>query len=323
MAVGDYTDLVIRPEYFESQFIETLNQKTNLFNEASQGCIVLDTTQMQGHYGQDRFWDLPTNLVSARDIADTTTTLTDIALTMDETISVKVDRNIGPVAETEDAFFKKGSTPAELSMRMGEIFAAQVYRDYLNAGLNALEAAMSDNAVAEYDYSGTGSMAHVAMIRALATFGDQADRIKLWVSRSEPWFDLLEANLSIASGNVADVTVYNASAGTLGRPLIQTDSAALVSAATPLHYYTLGLVPGALTITASEMPRVYIDRDITKANVILRWRGEYAFNIGVRGHKWNTGTGVSPNDAAIATNTNWVSVIANEKDGPGVYLDTL
>lgn len=323
MAGSVYTDFVIRDEYFQRQFIETLGQNVNAFNGASGGAIRLVTMEEQGHYAKTRFFDLPTDIVASRDISDISSSVTDKKLTQDELITVKVNRTLGPFAAAEDAFFKLGSSPEELSMLLGQRFAEQVTQDYLNVALNSLEAALSQESGVVYDYSGTGTIVHAAMITALSKFGDAANRIRLWVQHSKPNFDLMAANVTVASGNIAGMTLIDAQIASLNRPILVTDSSALRITGTPVDYVTLGLVEDAVVVTQSEPMRIYAERDLTKPNVIVRWRGEYAFNVGVRGYKWDTANGgINPSDAALATSSNWDKVVARDKDLPGVYLRT-
>ena len=51
------------------------------------------------------------------------------------------------------------------------------------------------------------------------------------------------------------------------------------------------------------------------------WKGESSFTVGLKGYAWDvTNGGKSPNDAAIATGTNWDQFASDVKDTAGVLL---
>ena len=58
-------------------------------------------------------------------------------------------------------------------------------------------------------------------------------------------------------------------------------------------------------------------------NLAMRIQGEYAYNIKIKGCRWNIGAGgANPTDAALATSANWVYTLAAAngiKGGPGAY----
>lgn len=322
MALGDYTDFVVRPEYFETGFIETLGQNINAFNAASRGAIRLVTQEEQGHYAQTRFFDLPTSIVSRRDITSSSAT-TDTALTQDEVISVKLNRKVGPFGQTLDSWRKIGKDAEEMSFMLGQKVGEQVLQDYLQAALNAVEGFLSGQSGLTYDYTGTGTLVHAALISGLAKFGDAGDRIKCWVQHSKPFYDLMAANVTVASGNIGGMTLIDAQVASLNRPIVVTDSSFLYVTGTPTQYVTLGLVENAVVITETERPMIFTERVMGVENIFYRYQGEHAFNVEVKGAKWDTGNGgINPTDAALGTSSNWDAVVARDKDKAGIWIYT-
>ena len=60
-----------------------------------------------------------------------------------------------------------------------------------------------------------------------------------------------------------------------------------------------------------------------RENIVTRLQGEYAYNVGCKGVKWDvTNGGVNPSDAAVGTSTNWDSVMDDVKDLGGVIIRT-
>ena len=133
----------------------------------------------------------------------------------------------------------------------------------------------------------------------------------------------MDASLSVSGGNVGPATIFNAIVGTVNRPYTYTDSSNFIITGTPNDYVTFGLVRDAVIATLSESQR-FVAKVITGTeNLHIRYQGEYAYNLEVKGHAWDTTNGgVNPTDATLGTSGNWDMVVAHIKNGPGVYCRT-
>jgi len=195
----------------------------------------------------------------------------------------------------------------------------------VNDAVSALVAALRNNSGVVYDYAATGANAtidHTALIRGRALFGDAFGRIRGWGMNGAAFHKLVEAQLSVASGNVGDFAVYEGQAGTLGLPAFVSDAPAFATAGTPGEYHVLGLVPNAAVLTVSEAPYMATDETILKENILYAFQGEYAFNLELKGYKWDISNGgANPDASALATGTNWDKVVANDKDTAGIVID--
>jgi len=324
MASSMHSDLVIRDEYFEAGFIEGVAQNTDAFNEASRGAIRLINDPQVGYYSKERFWDTMSTVVTRRDLTSTSAA-TGVAATQDEVVGVKVYRKAVPQF-TVGALRTIGQSAEEFSQELGIHVSQWMLKDQLNAGLNSVEAALSaETGTLVYDYTGTGDLAFAALVDGLQKMGDAAGNVVCWVAHSKPFYDLL-------GDGVTNYKVENVAGGLIlggepsmvgvGRPFVITDSAALYLDATTDNYYTLGLVPGAVTIVNSEPVSVtsyYVDQE----NVTLRVHMEWAYTITVKGYEWDTSNGGSnPTDATLATASNWDAVVADKRDKAGVYIKT-
>jgi len=322
MAIGKASDFVIRDDLFQTVFEEQINQNARNASEQSQGTIVIETSMIEGNYGKRRFFDRLTGGITRRDTTSVSG-LTDTAMTMDEVISVKRNFKFGPYAQTLDAFEKAQMSLDTMTASLAEIYADELAKTSLNAGLTAVTAALSQVTALVYDYSGTGNLAHAALITGRGKMGDAFGRIKAWVGHSKAFHDLVAAQVTVASGNVADFAVYQGQAATLGLPIFVTDSTALYITGTPVDYLTLGLVEGAVVITLSESQRMVGDQITGLENLTYRIQGEGAYNVEVKGFKWDTGNGgVNPTDNTLGTAGSWDTVVASHKDQAGVYSRT-
>lgn len=326
MAIGKASDFVVYPEQFFGGVVEELQQNADAFNAASNGCIRLVTAAKQGHYENESFFKSLSALVSRRDITSVAAA-TDTPLTQGEMVRVKLNRKIGPVAQTLDAFRKISVDPGEMSFILGQQTGKAIALDYLNTALKALDAAISGQAALCFDASGQSSpdrseLDHVNMVRAMAKFGDASNRLVAWVMHSKPFFDLMEHSVADKIFQVANVTIYNGTVATFGRPVVVTDSSALFTTTSAgTTYHVLGLTENAVIVEESEERQIASDLITGLENLVMRIQGEYAFNLGVKGFAWDSTNGAAnPTDSAVGTASNWDKVATDNKQLAGVRL---
>lgn len=327
MATGLHSDGVIRQEYLEAGFIEGYAQNLDAFNAASGGSLVLTDQSKEGYYAQQRFFDaLGDSLISRRDLTSTSAA-TGIKPTMDEVIDVKLFRKAGPVDFTHGMFRTMQLSPEAFSRQLGVRVAQRAIKRQLNDILAAAVAALSGVAAVNHDAT-DGDFAFTDMNALLGKFGDARQSIAAAVMHSKVFTDLVgDAISNYKIENVAGVSIVQGGLpGLMGRAVIVTDSASLVNSdgitSGTDSYYTLGLVQGAGMVTESEsreFVEYYLDRDqITK-----RIHGEIAYNVGVKGFKWDISNGgANPDDATLATASNWDQVVADKRDVAGVLAES-
>jgi len=323
MAIGNKSDFIIYHDEFFGGMVEILQQNAEAFNEASSGAIRLVTMAHRGDYEKESFFKSIAALVSRRD-PTSTSGVTDTALTQGERVGVKLNRRIGPVSDTLDAFRKIAEDPSEFSFLLGQQIGPAVAIEYLNSSLTALSAAIGAVAALNYDHTavGSGTLSHTALVRGLSKFGDRASRVIAWVMHSKPYFDLIENAIADKIFEEAGLVVYGGQPGTLGKPVIVTDDAALTNTTPdPDEYYILGLVEGAAEASESEQREIVTDTITGEENLRYRIQGEYAFNLKLKGYTWDvTNGGANPNAAALGTGSNWDKVASDNKLTAGIRI---
>jgi len=325
MAIGTYSTFKVYEPEFQAGLVEGLNQNVALFNEGSRGAIRLVPRALQGHYTKEAFFQDVTSLVTRRDIGSVSA-ITDIDMTQDEVIAVKINRKVGPVAKTLDAMRKAGISEAEASRAFGVMAAQRKLKDMLNTAIIAAEAAIQGNAAMNLDITGesTDTASTYALNRTLAKFGDAAGDIVFWLVHSKPFFDITDAQITGAVTGISDlVQLGGAAPQLLGRAYGVTDAPALTDANGSLadSYNTLGLVAGAVEVWETEPDVFAMDEVTDRENLAIRWRSEHAFNVKVKGFKWDVANGgVNPTDATLGTTTNWDQVAYDDKLTAGVRL---
>ena len=327
MAIGKASDMVIYQAEFQSGLVEGLNQNVALFNEQTRGAIQLVPAALKGYYGKAAFFKDVSSLVTRRDITSTSAA-TDLAMTQDEVISVKLNRKIGPVAQTLDAIKKAGLTEAQASFAFGQLAASRKMKDMVNTALVAVEAAIQGNTAMNLDITGeaTKTASTSALVRTVAKFGDMAGDIVCWVGHSKPYYDILAGMISDKVSGLADiVTIQGGIPATLGRAFVISDAPALTDAngSAADTYNTLGLVAGAVVVTESEADSFATEIVTGLENLARRWQSEYSYNVEVKGFKWDIANGgVNPTDGTLGTTTNWDQVAFDDKLTAGVRLVT-
>lgn len=325
MAIGKASDFKIYQEEFQTGVVESVAQFLGIFNEGTRGAIRLVPRALKGDYSKGAFFKDVSSLVSRRDTTSVAAA-TDLALTQDEVISVKLNRKVGPVAQTLDAIKKAGLSEAQASFAFGQLAGQRKMKDMVDAALNAGRAAIGATSAMVNDVSvtvGASVPASPAELNdSLALMGDAAQDIVCWVAHSRVNFDIIGAILAGTTTGLADVaTIQGALPGYLGRPAIITDSSSLTFTDTYVKYRTLGLVRDAVIVEESEEESFATEIVTGLENLVRRWQSEHAFNVTCKGYKWDvTNGGANPSDTALGTTTNWDKVATDNKHTLGVML---
>lgn len=329
MAIGKASDFQIYQAQFHTGATEVMMQEAQVFNEASNGTILLSTMMHKGEYIQEAFYQELSNLVTRRDTSSVASA-TDIAMNMAENVSVKLNRKIGPVAQTLDAFRKISSDPEEMSYILGQQWGKAMLLEQVNTSLGAAVAAFGQDLVAGTGASGntgavgttnsaTDTMVHKGLVNGMAEFGDAGKRVQAFVMHSKVYYDLMKQSIDDAITDVAGVTIQKGTIATLGRPVIVTDSDAFISSLTGGasawdEYFTLALTPGAIQLEESEERQIVSDLITGLENLVLRYQGEYAYTLDLKGYAWDiTNGGSNPTEATLTTATNWDKVASDDK----------
>lgn len=329
MAIGKASDMKVYDPRIQGGFVETLQQQTDVMNAASNNALHFVADPKRGDYDYEAMFKDINGIVSRRDTTSTADA-TDLAITQDEFISVKLNRKIGPVAQTLDAFRKAGLNPDEDTMMFtaGAQAAKAAAVNYVHASLLSLVAAIGAQAELVHNITGesTTTPNTDALVATLAKMGDRSERIVAWVMHSAKYYQLVREQIAGKIDGVANFNVATGTPITLNRPVIVVDDPALVTvtgsgSAAVTTYHSLGLVEMASEIENTEEEYITFDMVTGKENLILRMQGEYAYNLGVKGFKWDVANGgKNPTDTAIATGSNWDKVLSSHKQLAGVML---
>lgn len=327
--MADYlaSNMKIYQEYMKTRAAETLQQNAAIFNGATNNAFVMGTAVKPGDYEYESFFKSITGLVSRRDNTSTSSA-TKLSMSQDEFVRVKLSRKIGPVDMARDAFRKwmGAFSETEFSGILGAQIADAQMKDMANTAILAARAALVnvDSGNLLYTVPSSGTITTPSLVNGLAKFGDAADRVVCWLMHSKVYYDLVKEQIAGNITNVADFNVKTGTPVTLNRPVFVTDSDNLkITGGSPVatDYYTLGLTAQGALVEVTETNDVVID-DVTGLEVLMtRLQGEFAYNLGLKGFKYDVANGAAnPNATAIGTGTNWDKASTDNKSLAGIVI---
>lgn len=329
MAIGKASDFKIYNDQFFGGLVEQAVQDTAALNTLG---LAVRARPIRGDYDYRSFIKKISSLIARRDTTSVAAA-TDLAVPMDENVSVKLNRKIGPVAQTLDAW-RKAALPfgdaaagddgqRAFSRYLGAMVAKDVSVEMLDSALLALRVVLENvNTNSQrFTIAANGTMTTAALVSTLAKMGDAANRVRAWVMHSKVFFDLVQYQINPANNGdpVAAGIVVGGMPASLGRPIYVTDSASLLVAGTPDLYRTIGLVDESVVMENSEAQETAFTLVTGLENLVGRLQGEYAYNMGIKGMKWDVANGgANPNNTALSTATNWDQAATSAKDLAGV-----
>lgn len=321
------SDLAVFSEYTYDAMTEVLAQQVDLFNAASGGTIILAASAHQGDYSDTAFWAAVQGLVRRRNAygagAVAEKNLQHLVDTM-----VKVGAGTPPVRIDPSQFEWIQRNQEEGGAVYGQQLAKSTLADMLNTAIAAYVAATVGHADVLYDGTAVGDgLAKLSVLNeGQRKFGDRSGDLRAWLMHSGCMFDIFGAALANTEKLFTFGTV-NVRTDGFGRPFIITDSDNLTfpdpdgGGALTAGKYIAGLTSAAIRV---DMNGDFVQNVQTlngDENIKRTIQSEWSYNLGIKGYAWDkTNGGKSPNDAALATGTNWDRYSTSFKDTAGVLL---
>lgn len=315
-------DLVVFNKQVYTGLTETVDQKLDAFNEASNNALMLaPSSSNMGDYAMEASFKTISGLVRRRNVA-ASTAVTATNLAQLKKTSVKVAAGTPPIVFEPGQYRWILDSPERAAVIIADQLARAMLRDQLNTAINALVAAISTQTGAVNTITTTANIA--ALTSTAAKFGDRLASIAAWIVHSKVMNDIWQNALANSNQlfRFGDVAIME---DQFGRKFIMTDSPALMKAKsgdeTADSYYTLGLVQQAALVEPNDdFDAVMVD-GAGKENIQRTYQAEWSYNVGLYGYSWNTSTGgASPTDTALGTSANWSMVASSLKDTAGVML---
>lgn len=321
MPASNLNNLVVFDETLRSATSELLAHNFNLFNTASNGCIVLGTGDFQGDFSVSSFWNNFAAVNHRSPYQDDA--LTAIEPSMLEDVMVKLGWSAGPFKFTPAHYDWMLINPDEaagvLAVQLAEKITEMMVND---AVISLIAALLNDTATNINDITSdtTKTANNTALRQTAGLMGDRQTDIRTWIIHSKPMGDLWDAAMANSEQlfNYGTVAIQR---DPFGRTFVITDNANLVVDDTTDCYYTLGLKPGAVTVRDGSRQNSNWQTTNGRTNIERTYQVEGDFNMSVAGYAWDrTNGGKAPNQAALAVSTNWNKYVTSHKNLPGVAL---
>lgn len=318
------SDLAVFSEYTYEAYQEALAQQVDLFNAASGGAIVLRAAEHQGDFSDKAFWGRIDGLVRRRN-AYGSGTVAEKALAQITDTMVKVAAGTPPVRIDPGQFKWIQQNEQVGGVVYGQQLAKDTLADMLNTGLMIYVSALHGEADVFLDESAADTTFNTLLAGA-ALFGDASNNISSWAMHSKSLFDIFGTALANTAHLFTFGTV-NVRQDGFGRPFIVTDSPSLIypddDGAGPhvAKHYIAGMSPNSIIIEQNSDFTQNIETKNGSENIIRTIQSEWTYEMGLKGYSWDKANGgKSPNDAALATGTNWDRIAIDKKNTAGVLL---
>lgn len=327
MAISLPSDAKVYNEQFFGGYNDRQQQNLNVFNGNSAGSILLSSSVTNGEFIKESFLAKISDIVTRRDLTSTSTA-TGIKPTQGEIVKVDRSVKVGPLEFTDEWLHKGNMSMDEAMFLLGEQAADDTMKEHLDSVLYSFKGGFAVTALANglVQDSSSATITHGILNSGLAKFGDKASNVAAWVMHSSVFFELQGQAITDKIDSVAGTVIYGGSPGTLGRPVIVTDSDALIdngssSVSSDNVYLTYGLVRGAAEIVQTRMGDPLVERVGGTENIYTRVQSEQNFSVGMKGLSFNTAVS-NPTIAQLGTNSNWTKVFDSLKSMPGVQIKT-
>jgi hypothetical protein len=313
------SEMVVFNDYIMPLTIERLGQMVEAFNEASNGTIQMSAQAFTGDYFQQSFFS---SLSAAqrrvdRYAAQGAVAATDLSQVKHST--VKVAGGFGPIRYEPSQMTWMRNPDAAALEAASSAFAELLMQDQLNTAILALRAAISNQAAATNDVSGSAGVSHTALNDGDAKFGDRSGSLAARICTGAAYHKLIGLNLTNANNlfradGVAIVDV-------LGKVFVVTDAPALYVAGTPNKSYVLTLTEGAAVVMNGSQPVTNIETSNGQTRIETTMQVDYDFGLGLKGYTWDeTNGGKSPDNTDLGTGSNWDLVVSDIKMSAGTAV---
>lgn len=318
MAVVTSSDLKIKEELIYGSFYERILDKTNIFNQDSLNCINLSSSVLTpGFLEEQSFLKNFDEAVSGDRDPDSVADGTEYDVTEDATNKFKVFRRLGIIAWLESAYYIKGISPEERSLKIGERMADFVLKYFVQLSVAALTTCIEKNSDAIVAVS--GALNHKNLLSLLRLKQDNFARGRLLVMDSKAYYDLVGQTIDLKINDPTTLAIRTGTTSTFGIPVLVLDNDDLKVVASNVRTNTkvLLLNEGAISIEQGPI-RQLSDRVSGGENIKQTWQAEYDADVSIDGFAWSSATGDrKPNLSALRTPAKWTYKFASHHDGPG------
>lgn len=296
--------MVVYNEQLRSAIVTKIEQKSDLFNAASGGAIVLRNAGNMGDFTQTSYWNGVQSALRDVDAYATNSAVANTEMSQDLYSTVKRMKAFGPVAFQENDLTWIASNRTEALRVMSESMSDAIMADQINTAIGVLVASIGNVALATNDVSASAGVSQVTLNNTHALYGDASQKLVTQVMTGSVSHKILGQALEngatlFTAENVRVIDI-------LGKTSIITDSPDLYLAGTPNKEFVLCLAAGAVTIEPNGDMTSNIETKNGTEQLETTFQAQYTENVGVMGYSWDEANGgKSPVTADLKTGSNW------------------
>jgi len=296
--------------------LELLAQNINIFNAASGGAIVLDSSSWRGDYTKESFFQTLAGAQRRVDRYAANGAQSSTALAQGEMVGVKVAGGFGPVLFEPSQLSWLQRNPEQAIPVIAEGFANALLADQVNTAVGAAVAAIGNVANLVNDVSASAGLTMNVINGSHAKFGDMSGMLITDVMTGAAYHKLIDKALTnstqlFQAGNVTIMEI-------LGKRIVVSDIPALYVAGTPNKTKVLSLTAGGIIVDNASDVIANLDTSNGKNRIETTWQANYTFGLKLKGFSWDVANGgASPTDSELFTGTNWDKAVSSDKHCAG------
>jgi len=296
--------------------LELLAQNINIFNAASGGAIVLDSSSWRGDYTKESFFQTLAGAQRRVDRYAANGAQSSTALAQGEMVGVKVAGGFGPVLFEPSQLSWLQRNPEQAIPVIAEGFANALLADQVNTAVGAAVAAIGNVANLVNDVSASAGLTMNVINGSHAKFGDMSGMLITDVMTGAAYHKLIDKALTnstqlFQAGNVTIMEI-------LGKRIVVSDIPALYVAGTPNKTKVLSLTAGGIIVDNASDVIANLDTSNGKNRIETTWQADYTFGLKLKGFSWDVANGgASPTDSELFTGTNWDKAVSSDKHCAG------
>lgn len=296
---------------------DILTENVDVFNQHSNGAIVLSSQSIQGDFAQSLDVTLGKDLVKSRN-PYAQSALTDKGFTRVKDNIVKLGMGLNPISWTNAEFNWVKQNPSLAGVKIGRAMANQTMQRMAEFAIGSLATCLNQNAKLKREVAASSKISHNDFVQAISPMGDQFNSIELYVIHSSTYFELLETTFK-NSEHLWDFGNFTVMRTALGHKFLITDNKGLLNAQTAI--YSLGLKKGSAFV-GTEQDFAQATVPITgQENLAYRYQAEWTSALKIANRRYKTNDAMNGLTYAAVTNgANWESISSDVKDETGVVI---
>jgi len=299
--------------------IELLGQKIDLFNAASGGSILLNSSAFRGDFSKESFFNQIASAQRRVDRYATNAAQAATTLTQAQMVGVKVAGGFGPVLFEPAQMTYLQEDPGSAITVIAEGFADALLADQLNTAVGCAVSAVSNVAALVNDVSATAGVTQGGLNNSHRKFGDMSSILSADVMTGDVYHRLVAE--AITNGNRLFLSTNVQVVDILGKLVIISDIPALYEAGSPNKDKVLSVTSGGIIVDNSSDIVSNMETSNGKLRIETTWQADYTFGVKLKGYAWDVANGgASPTDAELFTGTNWDKSVAENKHTLGTLL---